>query len=283
MEQRIFRIESYLRDDESFHFLRKPLLPDPPRILHMHDYYELFLVEHGSLKHFINGEVERLQRGDMIFIRPQDCHALQAGPEGCTILNVMFRAETAEHLLSRYGADVAGRFFWKESGQPVRVALGGATLERAVNVSLGLQTSHRTLARIEQYLLSIFLNVVPHVAHLSQGAPGWLIQACHAAQSPEVFSKGAAGFIAAAGRGHEHVCRQTALHLGLSPTAFVNRVRMQHAAQRLGEGHRTIDEIAQECGISNISHFYKLFRAHYGTTPRTYRVRHHRDPVQGHA
>ncbi|MGX9356705.1 AraC family transcriptional regulator [Roseobacteraceae bacterium S113] len=280
MQRRRFEIDSYLREEESFHFARKALVSDVPKIVHDHDYYELFLVEQGAARHFINGEVSELQRGDLVFMRPDDAHALQAGPQGCTILNVMFRVETADHLLARYGDDVAGRFFWKTGSRPARIALGGATLERAVNVSQSLQTSLRSLARIEQYLLSMVLHVVPHVAHLSDAAPAWLVQACHAAQTPDVFSKGAAGFIAAAGRGHEHVCRQTARHLGLSPTAFVNQVRMQHAAQRLGEGSTTIEDIARECGITNVSHFYKLFRTHYGTTPRDYRLRHHRDPMQ---
>ena len=283
MQTQTFLIDTYVGSSEWFHFARKALQTEVPRLVHDHDCHELFLVEQGAARHFINGEVERLHRGDLVFIRPGDVHALQALPGGCTILNIMFRSACADHLAARYSAEVEGRFFWKDGGGPARIALRGATLERAVNVSLSLQTSLRTLARIEHYLLSMLLHVVPHVAQLSSAAPGWLVQACHAAQTPEVFARGASGFIAVAGRGHEHVCRQTARHLGMSPTAFVNQVRMQHAAQRLGEGSATIEEIANECGITNVSHFYKLFRSHYGTTPRAYRLRHHRDPMRAQA
>jgi AraC family cel operon transcriptional repressor len=52
-----------------------------------------------------------------------------------------------------------------------------------------------------------------------------------------VFREGAEGFVKVAGRSQEHVCRQTRRHLGLSPTQYVNRIRIQHAAMLLA-GHR---------------------------------------------
>ena len=55
---------------------------------------------------------------------------------------------------------------------------------------------------------------------------------------------------------------------------------MQYAATALGSSDRSISDIALDCGIENMSHFYKLFRAHYGVTPRAYRMVHARKPVQ---
>ena len=39
-------------------------------------------------------------------------------------------------------------------------------------------------------------------------------------------------------------------------------------------------EIALECGIENIGHFYKLFQKRFGMTPRQYRLLRQRDVVQ---
>ena len=72
--------------------------------------------------------------------------------------------------------------------------------------------------------------------------------------------------------GHEHVCREMQRHLGVSPTAYVNRLRMEHAAMRLGDSKLPVEDIARTCGIENLSHFYRLFRQHYGTTPKKYRT-----------
>jgi AraC family cel operon transcriptional repressor len=43
-------------------------------------------------------------------------------------------------------------------------------------------------------------------------------------------------------------------------------------------GDQEILDIALDCGIGNLSHFYSLFRAETGMTPRAYRLSH-RQPL----
>jgi AraC-like DNA-binding protein len=51
-------------------------------------------------------------------------------------------------------------------------------------------------------------------------------------------------------------------------TARVNELRLQRAFALLSEpGTRRIAEIALEAGVSDISHFNRLFRARFGDTP----------------
>ncbi|MCJ8310536.1 MAG: helix-turn-helix domain-containing protein [Rhizobiaceae bacterium] len=281
MQCRIFHLSDYLDDEEAFHFARKSLDARRPRYQHSHDYYEVFFVEHGCTRHFVNDRTELLQRGDIVFMRPDDRHALQSiGDEPCIINNVMFRCDTAAHLGSRYAGEFAGRFFWHDGAYPDRHVIRGPRMERAINTALELQGSLRTLARIEEFLLTLMTRVIDYDGALPQSAPQWLSTACMAARSREVFRKGAAGFVEVAGRGHEHVCRETRRHLGLSPSELVNRIRMENAAMQLGNSALSVEEVAYDCGIENMSHFYKLFRNHYGTTPRGYRKRHLSDPVQ---
>ena len=281
METRVFRIANYIRPDEAFHFARKSLDSRRPPYRHRHDYYEVFFVERGKTRHYINHRTDVLERGDIVFIRPDDTHALQAvGDQPCVIINIMFRVETADHLGSRYADEFAGRFFWREGPDPDTHIIRGPRMERAINTALELQGSLRTLSRIEEFLLSLLTRVIDYDAALPVTAPRWLSAAVAAARSKPVFQKGASGFVDVAGRGHEHVCRETRKHLGLSPSELVNRIRMEHAAMCLGGSGQSVEEIALDCGIENMSHFYKLFKGHYGTTPRKYRQRHLSDPVQ---
>lgn len=281
MKTREFRIESYIQPDVAFHFARKDLDARRPRYAHTHNYYELFLVEHGSTAHRINGRLETLPRGALVFVRPEDTHAFQASEdEGCRIVNIMFWPSTADHLFQRYGTEWGNKFFWKDGLRPDTYILSGPRLERAINSAAELQTSRRTLARIEQFLLYFMTRVIDYSIAMPQDTPHWLVTACQAARSPDVFRQGAAGFVEAAGRGHEHVCRITKKHLGVSPTVYVNRIRMEHAAMHLGSSDMPIMDVAMECGIENLSHFYKLFRESYGNTPSQYRKNHRVNPVQ---
>lgn len=192
----------------------------------------------------------------------------------------MFRKETADHLVDRYGDELGERFFWKTGPEPDYYFLSGPRLERAINSSVELQTARRTRARIEQFLLYMMTRVIDYSLAVPADTPRWLVTACQAAHSPEVFKQGATGFVEAAGRGHEHVCRMAKKHLGVSPTTYVNRIRMEHAAMHLGATDMSIMDVALECGIENLSHFYKLFRNSYGHTPSQYRKHHRIDPIQ---
>ena len=280
-EALLFQIDSYLRPTEAFHFVRKQLEIEAPSPLHRHNYYELLLVEGGRTRHWINGQVDDLAPGDLTFLRPRDTHRFQAdGTVGCRILNTMFRCETADHLRARYGAEFDGRFFWSPGETPATMRLRGPALERAVDTTLALRSSRRSLARIESYLISMMTFVLDQVPDVPRSAPAWLLAACDAALEPEVFRQGVAGFTAAAGRGQEHVCRQTRRFLGMTPTQYVNGIRIRHAATLLGSTTAPLEEVALDCGFVNMSHFHRLFRERYGWTPSDYRRRRRRDPIE---
>ena len=281
MEIALFKISSYLRPGEATHVARKELADRWPAAAHRHDYFEVFLIEKGATEHWINGQREILSKGHVVFIRPDDAHAFCANPEeGCGIVNVMVRADTATHLKQRYPEEFRGRFFDNPARGPDTYFLQGPRMERAINVAQDLANSKLTLARVEEFLLTLANRVIDPVHRLNSAAPRWLIDACAAARSPEVFRAGAAGFVAAAGRSHEHVCRTCRDVLGISPSTYINRLRIEHAADLLARTTIAIPDIVADCGIENTSHFYRLFGSHYGTTPRGYRLRHQRNPFE---
>ncbi|MDQ6419360.1 helix-turn-helix domain-containing protein [Paenibacillus sp. LHD-117] len=51
---------------------------------------------------------------------------------------------------------------------------------------------------------------------------------------------------------------------------YINHTRMVKAVEWMGNSKLSIGEIMLKVGIENESHFYKVFKAKYGTTPRDY-------------
>lgn len=281
MRNTTFRIDTYIQPDEAFHFARKRLATRYPRQAHDHDYFEVFLIESGRTAHWINGVSQVLEPGQLVFIRPQDVHAFCADrQQGCQIINVMFRQETALHLTDRYRASIDQRFFASCAPLPEVHKLGQVRFARAITVAQQLQTAHRSLARIEEYLLTLINRVADGSSRANDTAPHWFAAACSAAQSQEVFKKGAAGFIEATGRSHEHVCRTCKELLQQTPSEYINRIRIDYAAFLLRSDEASIEEVALECGFENTSYFYRLFRRQHGETPRAYRSRYMRNPFE---
>lgn len=58
---------------------------------------------------------------------------------------------------------------------------------------------------------------------------------------------------------------------GKTITEFVNGKRMEHAAQLLRRSTLQVQTVAQYCGISDVNYFSKLFKRHYGISPREFR------------
>ncbi len=62
-----------------------------------------------------------------------------------------------------------------------------------------------------------------------------------------------------------HAMRQAT---GLSPTAYVISLRLNHARQLLTNTRMTVHEVANAVGIRNRTHFFKLYHDHFGHAPR---------------
>ena len=57
---------------------------------------------------------------------------------------------------------------------------------------------------------------------------------------------------------------------GQSFTSFLQRVRLEHCRRLLATGDYTVTEAALASGFQNLSHFNRLFRRHWGITPREF-------------
>lgn len=60
---------------------------------------------------------------------------------------------------------------------------------------------------------------------------------------------------------------------GVSPVECLIRHRMQHAAHLLANQNLTITEVGQQVGYDDPFHFSKMFKKHFGLSPRAMRQR----------
>ena len=260
------------------HLTRSVLATSRPKSLHDQDFYELIWVQNGNVRHHLEGQRDDLVEGDVLFIRPQDKHALQGRGEAPFVAALCIDPKLIEGLPKRY-PELAGALFWSPADRPQKLhrnSLQLATLNQAANT---LERTKRGRLAVEAFLLPVLSEMLP-AQNLPADAPEWLIAACEAARDPRVFHDGAAGLVRTTGRGHPHVSRSMRRWLGQSPSDYVNAQRMAFAAARLTGGSDSLSEIAEEIGIPNLSHFHKLFRGAHGMTPQKYRRTHQRNILQ---
>ncbi len=62
--------------------------------------------------------------------------------------------------------------------------------------------------------------------------------------------------------------------VGITPLAYLNRLRMQHAAHSLAHSKMPIHEVAASVGIMDANYFVKRFKAEFHDTPSEYRAKY---------
>lgn len=74
-----------------------------------------------------------------------------------------------------------------------------------------------------------------------------------------------------AGMSKFHFCRTFKKYMELSPMQFLAHMRMNRAKIILGCSRRSVSEVADEVGFSDLSNFIKNFKKVVGVTPTNYR------------
>ena len=97
---------------------RATLSPNRPRVLHDHDFYELFWVQNGRIRHHLPEGADILNEGDVVFLRPGQAHALQGRGEHALVVSLCIHPAMVKAIAKRHPS-VNGHLFWS-SGGPVQ-------------------------------------------------------------------------------------------------------------------------------------------------------------------
>lgn len=274
-------IRNFVPADRFYHVARHQRSPGHVTGEHTHDFAEVFWLENGAAIHLVNGQPKEIRAGDLVLIRPPDCHGFRAlrsaGPgPAFALVNVAFRREHLAYLRKRYYPRAG--FPWQGDALPGRFRVGARELRRLAELADGLALGPQTMLRLEHFLLEILSMVEAAAPSASSdgaaiGLPDWLRAALAQFGQPNHLAGGVKELARLAGRGPEHLNRVARRCMGLTTTDLVNRLRLDHAARELAMSARPILQIALESGFENLSYFYRLFVRRYGQTPRRFRQR----------
>jgi AraC-like DNA-binding protein len=72
-------------------------------------------------------------------------------------------------------------------------------------------------------------------------------------------------------RNEKYVAHEFVLRMGMRMRSYINNLRLHHASELLLRSERPVEDIARECGFTQIARFRELFRRSMGVTPSQYR------------
>lgn len=240
---------------------------------HTHEYPEIFWIEEGPCLHRINGTRERLETGDLVFIRAHDRHQfISLGRRRFTMTNLECHPQLVADIQRRHSQPFA-EWFEHKRDMPFRHRLGIGELRQLKHMALDYVARSPDALHTEALLLDLVRlleSSSPLVSGLAN-CPDWLRSALLKAKEREVFIDGVAGLVRVTGRSGEHVARSCRKHLGQAPTQILESYRMAYAERCLRLTADPVTEIAYACGYATTTPFYRAFRRHYKQPPLAYR------------
>lgn len=266
-----FRLRQFINDEDSFHIARVTIHSRYDLSLHYHDYAEIFWIEDGHGFHIINGEKVPLSPGSLVMIRPDDEHAFTSSGAGLTVMNLAFRTETLDYFRNRYFVD-SQSYFWINTPLPYHTLLDMTLIKRIAQKAEKTWNYKKSKFYLDSLLLFIFGLIAPNKdLEVNNQIPAWLSSAIQEYTTPQLFKLGTNGFAAICEKNIDHVNRVVRASYNKTLSELVTEIRMSFAAKQLSMTNTPIKVICNDCGFTNLGHFYKTFKAAFNQTPIAYR------------
>jgi len=249
---------------------------------HVHDLFELTCILQGQGTRILGDRVESFFQGDLLLIGPGLPHVWRNdAPEQSGVkakaITVQFSNDFPLPSFFDLAEMQAVRALLESSGRGVELC---GKLRATCDVKLG-----RLLQLDPAHQISLILEILADIAGsdeirfiTSKGytSPRTADTSRWRKISEFVFDNFHCPIIATelaevAGMHPASLARYFKSSVGMSPTQYVNQVRIGQACRLLGDPDRLILDICLDCGFQNLSHFNRCFKSSTNMTPTEYR------------
>ncbi len=258
---------------------------------HRHlDFVALYAVRGGSGLHIVNGVASSLAKGDIYLLAPGSLHSYlryeNLEIDALYFTPGLLRDEELEALrvLPGFWSLFAEGAAPQSQGDDARLHLRpeeGKTIESQIAVLRNLWNG--TDAASPLLLRGTIFALLVHLAWRWQRQPSTTATPTEGALAPDIsdavlwceahFSEplSVPQLAARLFLSPNHFSQRFKREVGMTPAAFIRRLRLEKARALLRETDWSLAHIAQNTGFADAAHLARGFRACYGLTPRTFR------------
>lgn len=265
---KIQKLDDYILSGYDIHTRVKPVRQGA---LHTHEFIEIFYVLSGSSNHYTDKGVARISTGDAYILLPGDIHNHDNAHASKDFLyrDILIRPQFFIDICENYGDALYNDF--AEKRIPAKIQLPTDALSVFENLFMQLSSAANEGAALTTRLLlhdlvSAFLK--QKILQTQEQMPSWLVTLISELNRPANFATPINDLIAVFHYTKPYMCSAFKRHVGMTITDYFNKNRINHANSLLNATDNTIKDICETLGFSNISHFYALYKKHFGKTPR---------------
>lgn len=234
---------------------------------HGHDFYEIQMVENGSIINQVNGKSIYMPEGGVWMIRPGDEHSLKISSRlnTASLLNVAFEPELYSRLC----------VFPLEKMQNVVLLMPSErsfVIRQMENIrGRQLQNADVAAAQGHALILNLYSLILQRTQSPLMMPPVWLQNCLQSMREVENLPWGLPRFIELSGVTQEHLCREMRRYYHTSPSEYVNQLKLEYACTLLRTTDMPVSDVSVKCGFNTTTYFNRLFQRVHGCSPREYR------------
>ena len=244
-----------------------------------HGFMEGWVVLSGRYRLEIEGEFSLMRRGDCLVLPPGVCHAHYKRPNDASSV-LGWAASPLSFALYLTGSSSRGAR-WRSAGHHL---LPRADLpEAAVMEQLPARARRWSPAQVAAHAGQCLAMLFSAAKALLDERSSWQtkgiderdlrVDAITELIDKRYYQSLSLGQIArAVGLSPAYCCHLFSTHKGMSPVAYLCKVRLDAAAKLLAETDLLVKQVAARSGFSDANYFTRRFRRAFGVTPLAYRA-----------
>lgn len=244
---------------------------------HSHeDFYELTYCISGHATHCVNQQEIPITGGTLFIMRPDEPHCFK-DYENANALTVCITSDEFHSFLKVYALEDCEYFCSLSSRTILPPHLKATSID-----SFYLQNLCENIIASQDPDTSPYLKplvghalgmIIQQVSNESSAIPNWFRQSLTKLNQLENVKGGVKTFLSLSNLSHAQLCRLTKKYLGVTPHEYVNSIRMKWAYSYVINTDMDMETISEVVGFSSYSHFQKLFKETFHTTPAMLRKR----------
>ncbi len=240
------------------------------RYYHSHNFYEMFYITNGSVKHSLNNVTDELSIGDVVFLRPGDIHCFLRQPDNtCSHRDIAVTVPLYEKFVSFFRYDpLADLTAYAKAKIDVATLnkletdlKSGGNADPADNPALYFAVAELFRAR----------RSTDSAVGKPRNAPEWILSLIAKLELPEFFCLDPNDIFSELNYSKEYVSRTFRKVTGKTLTEYLNQKKLSLASVLIQNTNKSIEAICFECGYNNVSYFYRTFKQTFGKTPHELR------------
>ncbi|WP_336785797.1 AraC family transcriptional regulator [Paenibacillus sp. MMO-177] len=247
---------------------------------HEHDgAFEFVLIESGKVTWEVNGQHYETRAGEMFHTRPNEPHRARMDyMEPCSIWWMIVKMPSADSSWLGLSENEADAVIGKLHSLP-RVLRANAQLKisfRRLQHALQTEAQPWLKLKVRHFVLDLILNMTEpppdlHVPEDLQAGLRSIVE--NIRRNPEKHWSNR-DIAASIGVSESHFYRLFRQCFGQSPSSFVERLRVEYAAQLLMHTDTPITSLALSLDFKTSQHFSTVFKKVTGITPSEWRAAH---------